>query len=107
MDASESTERYDCGIGLEDDPVLIRLREDGRDDPLAEGVVQRVVDRAHADAEARGAVAVDGDVGGEAVVLLIADHIGELAAAGAAALTSFGVQADNAAPSALSRVNWY
>ncbi len=65
-------------IGLHDDAILIRLREDGGDDPLAECIVQRVVDRPHADAEPRGAVAVDGDVGRKSVVFLIADHVREL-----------------------------
>ena len=40
------------GVGLEDHPVLAGLGEDGRDDPLAEGVVERVVDRRRRDRRA-------------------------------------------------------
>ena len=66
------------GVRLENDPILIRLRENGGDDSLAEGVVKRIVHRTHADPEARRAVAIDSDVGGEAIVLLVAHDIGEL-----------------------------
>ncbi len=52
-----------AGAGLHDHPVLVGLGEDGGDDPLAEGVVERAVDRGGGDAEARGRVAVDDDVG--------------------------------------------
>ena len=45
--------RLQARVGLEDHAVLVRLREDGRDDALAEGVVERVVDRRRRDAEAR------------------------------------------------------
>ena len=48
-----------CGVDLEDDAVLVQLREDGRDLALAERVVERVVDRLRRDAEARRGVAVD------------------------------------------------
>ena len=33
-------------------PILVRLREDGRDLPLAKGAIQRIVDGLRADAEA-------------------------------------------------------
>src|SRR6266849_5886124 len=65
-------------IRFHDDAILIRLSEDRGHDALAEGVVQRVVDRTHADAEARRAVAVDGDVGRKSVIFLVADDVGEL-----------------------------
>ncbi len=48
---------------LEDDAVLIGLRVDRRDQPLAERVVERVVDGRHADAEPAGGVAVDVEEG--------------------------------------------
>ena len=56
------------GIGLEvlpdlhDHVVLVELGEDGGDLALAEGVVERVVDVGHGDAEAGGGVAVDDEV---------------------------------------------
>ena len=48
------------GLHLEDDAVEVELREDRRHLPLAERVVERVVDRLRRDAQARGGVAVDG-----------------------------------------------
>ena len=45
--------RWNSGLHLEHHAVLVRLREDGRDQPLAERVVQRVVDRRRRDAEPR------------------------------------------------------
>src|ERR1700683_4710650 len=65
-------------IRFHDDAVLIRLRKYGGNYALAKSVVQGVVNRAHTDPQARGAVAVDGNVGRESVVFLIADDIGEL-----------------------------
>ena len=100
-----ASRRTVCGrVRLQDDAILVRLSEDGGDDALTERIVQRVVDGADADAEARGAVAVDGDVGGKSVVFLIADDVGEFGLRRSAA-TSFGVHVDSAAESALSRVN--
>ena len=43
--------RAEFGLHLEHHAVLVRLREDGRDQALAEGVVERVVDRRGRDAE--------------------------------------------------------
>ena len=48
-----------AGCDFEDHAVLVGLGEDRRDDALAEGAVERVVDRGGGDAEARGGVAVD------------------------------------------------
>ena len=47
------------GVYLEHHMVLVQLREDGRDLPLAEGIVERVVDHLRRDAEARRGIAVD------------------------------------------------
>ena len=55
-----------AGLRLEDHAVLVGLGEDGRDDALAEGVVERVVDRARRDRQPRGGVAVDVDQGRQA-----------------------------------------
>ncbi len=93
-------------IRLHDHAVLIRLGEDRRHDALAEGIVQRVVDGAHADAEARRAVAVDGDVGRKPVVFLVADDVRELGLL-AKRCQQLGRPGGQAAESALSRVNWY
>jgi hypothetical protein len=52
-----------AGLGLQDHPVLVGLGEDGRDDPLAEGAVEGVVDVRRGDRQPRGGVAVDVDIG--------------------------------------------
>ena len=63
---------------LEHHPVLVRLREDGRDQPLAEGVVERGVDRRRRHAEPPGGVAVDLDECLQALHQVVAGHVGEL-----------------------------
>ncbi len=77
-----AVERAKALVGLffhaEHHAVLRRLGEDGRHQPLAEGVVQRAVDRAHADAQARGRAAVHVHISLQALVLQIAGHAGEL-----------------------------
>ena len=50
------------GQDFEHDEIGVELREILRDLALAEGVVERVVDHLRLDAEARGRVAVDGDL---------------------------------------------
>jgi hypothetical protein len=60
-----------------DHVVLVQLGVDGGDLALAEAVVQRVVDVARADAQARGAVLVDGDEGLDAVLLLVGVDVGQ------------------------------
>ena len=76
----------------QDDAVLVRLREDRRDDALAEGVVERVVDRGGGDAEAAGGVAVDREVGGQPVRPAGRWPRPRAAAAAAGAPRSFGTQ---------------
>ena len=51
--------------------VLVLRAVDGRDLPLAEGVIKRVVDRVQGKAEAHRGVAVDDHVGLQAALLLI------------------------------------
>jgi hypothetical protein len=68
------------GLRLEDDAVLVGLGEDGRDDALAEGAVQAVVDRARGHAEARRGVAVDVDEGRQALRAGVAGDVAQLAA---------------------------
>ena len=60
------------------DPILIRLREDGRDLALAKGVIQRIVDRLRANTEARRRIAVDDQARLQAQVLVVAGNITEL-----------------------------
>ena len=50
------------GLHFQDHVVLVELRENGRDLALAEGVVERVVDRLRSDAEARGGIAIDDQI---------------------------------------------
>ena len=64
-------------IGLENDAVLVGIGEDGRDDALAVGIVERVVYRGRRDAEARGLVAVDLDIDREALRGNVAGDVGE------------------------------
>ena len=65
VDLPERPQRLlDRGLRLEDDAVLVRFGEDGRDDPLAERIVEGVVDGRRRDSEAAGGGAVDVDVGG-------------------------------------------
>ena len=58
-------------LELEDDVVLVQLREDRRDLSLAERAVERVVHRLRGDAEARGRVAIDREIRAQAAVLLV------------------------------------
>ena len=51
----------ELGLHLQHHAVLVRLREDGRDQALAERVVERVVDRRRRDAEPARGLAVDLD----------------------------------------------
>ena len=62
---------------LHHDMVLVERRVHRRHLPLAEGIVQRVVDRLLRKTQARRGVAIDDDVGLEAAVLLIAADVGE------------------------------
>ena len=54
-------------IGFQDHAVLVRVGEDGGDDALAVGIVERIVDRRRRDAETGGLVAVDFDEDREAL----------------------------------------
>ncbi len=58
--------------------ILVQRVVDGGDLALAEGVVEGVVDLAGGDAEALGRLPVDGDLGLEPALLLIAVDIGQL-----------------------------
>ena len=66
------------GRRLQHDAVVVERRERRRHLPLAEGVVERVVDGLQADAEAAGAVAVDVDGEHQAGGLLIGRHVAQL-----------------------------
>ena len=65
-------------LHLQHDVVLVELREHRRDLPLPEGVVQRVVDHLRRDAQPRGGVAVDHQLGLQPLVLLVAGDVAQL-----------------------------
>ncbi len=62
-------------LDLHHHPILVRLSIDGRDQALAEGVIQGIVDRRRGDAEARGCIAVDCDIGLQTEILLVTGDI--------------------------------
>ena len=66
------------GLDLQHHAVLIGLSEDGGNQPLAEGVVQRVVDGRGRYAEPARGIAVDLHIGLQAAVLQVAGDVGEL-----------------------------
>ncbi len=72
------------GIGFQDDPVLVGLGEDGRDDALAETVIERIVDRRGRDAEPRRGIAVHRQIGRQALVEKVGGDIAQGAAPSAA-----------------------
>jgi hypothetical protein len=61
-----------------DHAELVGLRVDRGNDPLAEQIVQRVVDRRRRDAEARGGRAIDHQVQRQPLLLQIAGKVGQL-----------------------------
>ena len=63
------------GVDGQDHPVLVLLREDGRDLPLAERVVERVVEVRRGDAQPRRRGPVENEASLEAGALLIARHV--------------------------------
>jgi len=65
-------------LGLQHHAVLAGLGVDGGNLPLTEGVVQRIGDGRHVDAQARGRIAVDHQVHLQALVLQVAGDVGEL-----------------------------
>ena len=75
---SESGIALIFGIHFHHDVVLIEAGVHGRDLALAEGVVERVVDVVHGEAQARGGIAVDDEVRFQAMVLLVGGSIAQL-----------------------------
>ena len=63
---------------LHDHAVLVELAIDGRDDRLAEGEVERRVDLARPEAQARRGLAVDDERGLQAAHFLVARDVGDL-----------------------------
>ena len=74
---------------LEDHAILVGLRIDRRDLALAEGVVERVVDRLHRDAEPAGGFAVDLDLHAQAALLRLRGDVEQPRGPAAAARVSF------------------
>ena len=64
-------------LRLQDDAVLVGLAVDGRDLPLAEGVVERVGHALHGDAEPAGLLAVDLDVDAQAAFLRLGGDLAQ------------------------------
>ena len=62
-------------VGAENHPILVRLGEVGRRDPLTERVVERIIDAGGRDAEAGRRRAVDGHLELFAVEFEIARHV--------------------------------
>ncbi len=77
MESSDSRRLLEARGDLQDDVVLVQLREHRRDLALREGVVQRVVDVLRGDAEARRRVAVDDKLRLQAFDLLVAGDVGQ------------------------------
>ena len=78
MSLSAAGPRWNSGSTSSTTRYWFDLREDRRDQALAEGVVERVVDRGRRDAETAGGRAVELDVGLQAAVLQVARDVGEL-----------------------------
>ena len=58
--------------------ILVELREDGGDLPLAKGIVEGVVDVGRKNPESRGGVAVDGELSKETLIQLVARDVAKL-----------------------------
>ena len=63
-------------VDFQDHPILVARPVDGRNLPLRERVVERVVDVLDAHAEARGRRAVDADIGLQAALLAVGGDVG-------------------------------
>ena len=59
--------------------ILIRLREHGGDETLAKGVIERVVDSLHADAESGGGIPVNDQRSLQSAVLLVGGDVAKRA----------------------------
>ena len=62
-------------IDFQNDMVLIQLSENGGDQALTIGVVERVVDVRGKNSEPRGRIAINDHACLQAVILLIAGHV--------------------------------
>ena len=68
----------ESGIHRQNDPPLIGLGEDGRNDSLPESVIEHIIDRRQCDAEACGGVSIHIEVSAETSSLRGAAHILDL-----------------------------
>ena len=64
-------------VGFQNDTILTQLREDGRDLPLSEGIVESVVNGLREDIQPGGFLAIHQHVGLQPAGLLIAGQIRE------------------------------
>src|ERR1035437_6307308 len=62
-------------VDFQDHPILVARPVDGRNLPLRERVVERVVDVLDAHAEARGRRAVDANIGLQAALLAVGGYV--------------------------------
>ena len=94
-------------LRLEHDAVLVQLREHGRDLPLAEGVVEGVVEHLRRDAQARRRGPIEDHARLEALALLVARDVAQLGQASAGDRRSAAPTAPARAASGSSRLYWY
>ncbi len=94
-------------IDFHDDVVLIDRAVDDRDLALAECIVKRIVDLRRRDAEPRGGVAVDDEIGFQALLLLVGVDVGQSTRLCSSAWTSFGVQVKRSSALSDCSVYWY
>jgi hypothetical protein len=62
---------------LQHDPILVGLGVDRGDLPLAEGVVERIVDHLQRHAQTAGELAVDHDIHPQPVVLCLGNDVAQ------------------------------
>ncbi len=93
----------ECRIHFEHDVILVQLRKNRGDLPLAERVVQRVVDRLRQNSQPRCRVAINRQGCLHAALLLIAGHIAQLGKSLNLSI-SFGAHSASSLPSASSIV---
>ena len=97
--------RWRAGGVSKIDAILVALRVDDRVLPLAEGAVERRVDRGDRHIHARGGVAVDDDLGAQAAVLLVGGHVDEFAAPASGAPATFSRHSSSSSSEASDSVN--
>ena len=76
VDRGKRGERIlDGGVRLQNNAILIGLGEDGGNDALTEGIIERVVDCGGGHAKPRGGIAIHGNKRGKTVVQIVGRNI--------------------------------